>query len=144
MSAAELRLAWDLADAVAPLINKQKKSAMYAELGAGDTRAVIEKLLRTVTAGGHVLSLPLLARVHAWLGGYAGSEWEPAVRELWEQAIFLTTRPEGGFFGPRVGAPAPSREQVSADPRSRSSATPMASAQRRARVGGGDVIPRGA
>jgi hypothetical protein len=78
----ETRLAWELVEALAPLLKRSSRAALYVQLGAGDTTSVIKDVLAEFVALHAIPPPELIARVHAWLDCYIHSAEEPVIRQL--------------------------------------------------------------
>ncbi len=78
----ESDLAWRLVSELAPALSADDSTAVYVELGAGETWFAVHRLLDIAVH--NKLSLPagLIADLLIWLDGYAGRTEEPLVRGL--------------------------------------------------------------
>jgi hypothetical protein len=79
---AETDLAWQLAELVAGRLSAVERSAIFAELGAGESFQGIVKLLETSVQARVFVPPEVLATLHEWLESYRGSEDEPRLRAL--------------------------------------------------------------
>lgn len=79
---AEADLAWQLAELVAGRLSDVSRTAIFAELGAGESYPVIVKLLETSVHDRVPVPPQLVARLHEWLHSYRGGEDEPRLRAL--------------------------------------------------------------
>lgn len=77
---AEADLAWQLAELVAGRLSAVKRSAIFAQLGAGESHRVIVKLLDTSVQARVSVPREVLATLHEWLQSYRGSGDEPRLR----------------------------------------------------------------
>ena len=82
---AEADLAWQLADLVAGRLSDVSRTAIFAELGTGESYPVIVKLLETSVHDRVPVPPQLVARLHEWLDSYRGGEDEPRLRALLDQ-----------------------------------------------------------
>lgn len=75
-------VAWQLAAAAHPHLNRVDADRIYIDIGVGDTFDAIAALL-TVIARDHIpLGADLTATVAGWLDCYRGQEAEPRLRDL--------------------------------------------------------------
>lgn len=79
---AESDLAWELADAVCPLLADHDRDQLYATIGSGDSYRAIDTVLQTMLAASWPLSPELIAKVTNWLDAYTHSDEAPRLREL--------------------------------------------------------------
>lgn len=63
-------LAWDLAYTVSPSLERGSRTALFAALGAGESNAVIEKLLTECRRTRMELSDDLTSRLRIWADAY--------------------------------------------------------------------------
>lgn len=92
----EHSLAWDLADSAKPILNKSSKTALFAMLGAGESRAVIVHVLNAYAAEGEVAPAELMARATTWAHGYAGADIAGYLRETVKRAADSSGCPPTG------------------------------------------------
>lgn len=78
----ESDLAWELIDAVGPLMPEHKRAEVYAMIGGGNFYNAIQTLLETVAHEGVPISPALAASLTHWLAPYAHDEGAPRLREL--------------------------------------------------------------
>ncbi|MBV8179201.1 MAG: hypothetical protein JO045_10365 [Mycobacterium sp.] len=79
---AEADLAWQLADLVAGRLSDVTRTAIFAELGAGESYRVIVKLLETSVQDRVSVPPELVARLQEWLDSHRGTGDEPRLRAL--------------------------------------------------------------
>ena len=77
---AESDLAWELADAISPLL--ADRDQLYATIGSGESYTAIDTVLQTIAH--HSLAIPteLITKLTTWLDAYAHSNDAPRLREL--------------------------------------------------------------
>lgn len=78
----DAEVAWHLADAARPCLNRPQQQMIYTELGAGDELRAIERILRTVVDQHFELSTGAIRMVQSWGQRYRGSAFEPAFDSL--------------------------------------------------------------
>lgn len=78
----EVDLAWALLDSVSPRLSKKARTRLYAQLGAGEYRSTIWRILEERHLDGAVLPVGLVDRLRHWASGYEGSESAPTLRAL--------------------------------------------------------------
>src|SRR5258705_10185562 len=92
-TADETRLAWHLVDASTASLDPSKRSAISAQIGAGDPHSAIGATLAAIVAARVCLSPPpMAARATSSLNCYRGNETEPALRRLLEQCTEPSAR----------------------------------------------------
>src|SRR5262245_58492048 len=75
-----VNLAWDVADSVAPVLTRSKRTSVFAALGAGAPNDVLASLLHEGVHREVSLEPLLAARVLAWVDGYADPRDRPTLR----------------------------------------------------------------
>ncbi|OBH10406.1 hypothetical protein A5695_22055 [Mycobacterium sp. E1747] len=78
----DAEVAWHLADAARPCLNRPQRQMIYIELGAGDELRAIERILRTVVDRGFELPPGAIKMVRSWTERYRGSAFEPMFDHL--------------------------------------------------------------
>ena len=78
----EADLAWQLADLVAERLSADIRGMIFTELGAGESYAVIVKLLETSAHAPVRVPGEVAARLDEWFQSYRGSRDEPRLRAL--------------------------------------------------------------
>jgi hypothetical protein len=73
---AESNLAWELADAISPLLSERDRVQLYGAIGSGESYTAVDTLLQTMA---HQRFIPKLT---GWVGAYAHSDDAPRLREL--------------------------------------------------------------
>jgi hypothetical protein len=79
---AECDLAWELADAVSPLLSDRDRSRFYAAIGSGECYTAIDTALQTMAQQGAPVPAELITKLTDWLGAYAHSADAPRLHEL--------------------------------------------------------------
>jgi hypothetical protein len=79
---AESDLAWELADAVSPLLAEPDRRQFYAAIGSGESYIAIDTALQTIARQGAAIPSELRTKLTDWLGAYAHSADAPRLREL--------------------------------------------------------------
>ncbi len=79
---AESDLAWELADAISPLLADRDRSQFYAAIGSGDSYAAIDTALQTMAQQSAPIPSELITKLTNWLGAYAHSADAPRLHEL--------------------------------------------------------------
>jgi hypothetical protein len=79
---AESDLAWELADAISPLLGERDRVQLYATIGSGESYTAINTLLQTMAH--HRLPIPteFIPKLTGWLDAYAHSHDASRLREL--------------------------------------------------------------
>lgn len=77
---ADAELAWRLVEAARPCLNRRRSQLIFVELGSGNARGAIEKILWEVYRTGFSLPADVVALVERWLSGYAGCLFEVRLR----------------------------------------------------------------
>lgn len=70
----ESELAWQLADAISPLLADSDRIQLYATLGAGDSYSAIDTVLQTMAHESYPVPAGLVAKLVIWLSAYADSD----------------------------------------------------------------------
>src|SRR5262245_58500442 len=78
----DAELAWLLADATRPCLNRHERQMAYIDLGSGDELLAIERILHAVIAAGYELPPALITLVEGWIERYRGSGFEPTLDAL--------------------------------------------------------------
>jgi hypothetical protein len=78
----ETELAWALTDAATPHLSTRERDAVFVIIGAGDTFAVIRRLLELAVAKHIRFRTDLVHRCSMWLDTYARHEQEHYLRRL--------------------------------------------------------------
>jgi hypothetical protein len=78
----ESDLAWELADAIGPLLAERDRVQLYATIGSGDSYTAIDALLRTMAD--QLLPMPaeFIPKLAGWLDAYVHSDDAPRLLEL--------------------------------------------------------------
>lgn len=79
---AESDLAWELVDAVGPLMADHRRAEVYAMIGGGNFYTAIEALLETIVRTRVPISPGLAASLTHWLAPYTHDEGAPRLRQL--------------------------------------------------------------
>jgi hypothetical protein len=79
---AESDLAWELADAISPLLAELDRGQFYAAIGSGESYTAIDTALQTIARQGVPMPAELITRLTDWLGAYAHSADAPRLHEL--------------------------------------------------------------
>jgi hypothetical protein len=79
---AESDLAWELADAISPLLGERDRVCLYAAIGSGETYAAIDMLLQTTAHQCWPIPPELIGKLNGWLDAYAQSDDAPRLDEL--------------------------------------------------------------
>jgi len=78
----EADLAWELADAISPLLDDHDRHQLYAVIGSGDSYTGIDTALRTIGHQSWPIPPELIGKLHDWLDAYAHSDDAPRLHEL--------------------------------------------------------------
>jgi hypothetical protein len=78
-------LAWDLAEAVGPLLDTRERARIFAAIGAGETGRAIVTLLAVGAADEICVAPALVDKLARWLSAYTRSEAQPRLRRLVER-----------------------------------------------------------
>ncbi|OBG24598.1 hypothetical protein [Mycobacterium sp. 852002-51057_SCH5723018] len=79
---AESALAWELADAISPLLAVADRDRLYAALGSGDSYSAIDAVLQNVAHHRFPLPTELITELAEWLTAYAHSDEAPRLHRL--------------------------------------------------------------
>ena len=79
---AECDLAWELADAISPLLAERDCDRLYTTIGAGDSYAAIDTVLQTMARQSSPVPPELTAKLTNWLHAYAHNDTTHRLREL--------------------------------------------------------------
>lgn len=75
-------LAWELADAISPLLAERDREQLYATIGSGDSYAAIVTMLQTMARQSSPISPEITAKLINWLDAYTYSEDANRLHEL--------------------------------------------------------------
>lgn len=78
----ESDLAWELADAINPLLADGDRHRLYATIGCGDSYTGIDTMLQTLAHQGWPISPELIGKLNDWLNVYAQSVDAPRLHAL--------------------------------------------------------------
>jgi hypothetical protein len=78
----ESDLAWELADAISPLLGEGDRVQLYATIGSGESYTAIETLLQTMARQRLRLPIEFIPKLTGWVDAYAHSDDAPRLREL--------------------------------------------------------------
>jgi hypothetical protein len=78
----ESDLAWELADAISPLLGERDRFQLYAAIGSGETYTAIDTLLQTMAHQSWPIPPELIAKLNDWLDAYAQSDDAHRLDEL--------------------------------------------------------------
>jgi hypothetical protein len=79
---AESDLAWELADAISPLLADRDRDQLYATIGSGESYTAIDTVLQTVAHQSLPIATELITKLTDWLDAYAHSDDAPRLHEL--------------------------------------------------------------
>ncbi len=79
---AESDLAWELADAISPLLAERDRCHFYAAIGSGESYTAIDTALQTMAQRNAPVPSELIAKLTTWLGAYVHSADAPRLYEL--------------------------------------------------------------
>jgi hypothetical protein len=79
---AEADLAWELADAISPLLAERDRDQLYATIGSGDSYAAIDTVLQTMAHESFPVPPELVAKLVTWLHAYTHSDDAHRLHEL--------------------------------------------------------------
>lgn len=91
------RLAWRLADELTARLTEQDKTAVYVELGAGETWPAVTRMLTLAVHAELPLPADLITEFAMWLDKYVGGIEEPLIRDLLMRAPSFS--PDGSGTG---------------------------------------------
>ena len=78
----ESDLAWELADAISPLLGERDRDQLYAIIGSGDSYTAIDALLQTMAHQRLPLPAEFVPKLSGWLDAYVHSDDAPRLLEL--------------------------------------------------------------
>jgi hypothetical protein len=78
----ESDLAWELADAISPLLSEGDRLQLYGTLGSGESYTAIETLLQNMAHQRLPLPTEFIPKLTGWVDAYAQSDDAPRLREL--------------------------------------------------------------
>ena len=79
---AESDLAWELADAISPLLADRDRAQLYATIGSGESYTAIDTVLQTIAHQSLPIPAELITKLINWLDAYAHSDDAPRLHEL--------------------------------------------------------------
>ncbi|MGB9251386.1 MAG: tryptophanase [Mycobacterium sp.] len=78
----ESDLAWELADAISPVLGERDRVELYATIGSGDSYTAIDAMLQTVVRQSLPIPAELITKLTNWLDAYIHSDEAPRLLEL--------------------------------------------------------------
>lgn len=78
----ESDLAWQLADAISPVLADDDRAHLYAAIGAGESYDAVDTALETIARDRIPLSPELIAKLLAWVDAYVHSTDAARLRHL--------------------------------------------------------------
>ncbi|ARV85419.1 hypothetical protein LFT51_28945 (plasmid) [Mycobacterium intracellulare subsp. chimaera] len=75
-------LAWELADAIGPLLAERDRDQLYATIGSGESYAAIDTVLQTMVRQSSPIPPELIAKLTNWLDAYTHSDDAHRLHEL--------------------------------------------------------------
>ena len=78
----ESDLAWELADAISPLLAERDRAQLYGAIGSGDSYTAIDTLLQTMAHQRLAIPTEFVPKLNGWLDAYVHSDDAPRLREL--------------------------------------------------------------
>ena len=78
----DANMAWMLADAANVCLTGHERTMTFVELGCGENRLAIERILNAVMSNRMMLPVAVFDRLTRWLDGYAGSPEEPQLHTM--------------------------------------------------------------
>jgi hypothetical protein len=93
MPTSQSKIAWSFMRALETHLSQTERTRIFITLGAGENRAAITALLQIAHRTLTPLPVDLVDDVHRWLDGYAGTEYEAALRHLAGQLKTLLIAP---------------------------------------------------
>ena len=78
----ESDLAWELADAISPLLAEPDRDQLYATIGSGDAYTAIDALLQTMADQRLPIPAEFIPKLTGWLDAYIHSDDAPRLLEL--------------------------------------------------------------
>jgi hypothetical protein len=79
---AESDLAWELADAISPLLADRDPDQLYATIGSGESYTAINTVLQTMAHQSSLIPPELITKLTNWLDAYTHSDDAPRLHEL--------------------------------------------------------------
>jgi hypothetical protein len=79
---AESDLAWELADAISPLLADRDRAQLYAIIGSGESYIAIDTVLQTMAHQSLPIATELITKLTNWLDAYVHSDDAPRLHEL--------------------------------------------------------------
>ncbi len=79
---AESDLAWELADAISPLLAERDRDQLYVTIGSGESYTAIDTVLQTMAQQSSPIPPELITKLTHWLDAYAHSDDAPRLHEL--------------------------------------------------------------
>jgi hypothetical protein len=79
---AESDLAWEVADAISPLLADRERAELYAAVGSGESYAVIGTVLQIIAHKSLPVPNELITKLTNWLDAYKYSDDAPRLQEL--------------------------------------------------------------
>ena len=79
---AESNLAWELADAISPLLSERDRVQLYGAIGSGESYTAIDTLLQTMAHQRLPMPTEFIPKLTGWVDAYAHSDDAPRLREL--------------------------------------------------------------
>lgn len=78
----DAELAWRLADETAACLNRSQRAVVFVELGSGECRSAIERILALIASKNVPLSAGTLSAMTEWLDQYHGHVQMESLRPL--------------------------------------------------------------
>jgi hypothetical protein len=89
----ESDLAWELADAISPLLADRDRDQLYATIGSGESCTAIDTVLQTMAHQNAPIPPQLIAKLTNWLDAYTQRRRTPPTRTApCHQTIALMSR----------------------------------------------------
>lgn len=85
----EADLAWELADAISPVLAERDRGQVYATIGSGDSYAAIDTMLQEIARRHSSVPPELIAKLANWLYAYTLSDDAQRLQKL----VRVTTAP---------------------------------------------------
>jgi hypothetical protein len=79
---AEADLAWELADAISPVLADRDRLRLYATIGSGESYTAIDTVLQIMAHQSSPVASELITKLTNWLGAYAHHDDAVRLREL--------------------------------------------------------------
>lgn len=79
---AESDLAWELADAIGPLLADRDRTQLYAVIGSGESYTAIATMLQILARQSWPITAELITQLTGWLDAYAHSDDAPRLQEM--------------------------------------------------------------